>query len=241
MISTSQRSRRTSGLTLLEVLAAVMIFAMVMSVLVGTSSNAVHHVGLSARRLEADLVANNLVADLEIQINQDNAPPIEDDDYTDEPYSIRITTTGLGPTQSGPASAPGFTPVSVAAGGTDEALSLLQTALPAIVGHLRQYDVEVSWFERSGVQRVQRTTFAFDWQAAQTDLAPLIQAVLKTERGESGQEEDETSTNEESKGIDGTGRRGASRSPFDRKPVPAPLSSNARENQILRGLRNNTR
>ena len=68
MIGKTRSERREAGLTLLEVLAAAMIFAMVMTVLIGTSSNAVHHVGVSARRLEAGLVADNLLSDLEMAV-----------------------------------------------------------------------------------------------------------------------------------------------------------------------------
>jgi len=46
--------RSECGLTLLEVLAAFLIFAMVFTVLVGTSQTAVHSQGLAARRLEAN-------------------------------------------------------------------------------------------------------------------------------------------------------------------------------------------
>ena len=61
MIPAPEIRRRAHGLTLLEVLAATLIFALVMTVLVGTSSTAVHRSGLSARRLEANLVADAVV------------------------------------------------------------------------------------------------------------------------------------------------------------------------------------
>ena len=60
MIPNAPTRARQAGLTLLEVLAAAMIFAMVMTVLIGTSSSAVHRVGMSARRLEANTVADGV-------------------------------------------------------------------------------------------------------------------------------------------------------------------------------------
>jgi len=84
-----KRTRRGEfGLTLLEVLAAAMIFAMVMTVLISTSSTAVHNVGVSARRLEANLVAEEMLADLEIQMKQGIAPEIDENELTRDPYAM---------------------------------------------------------------------------------------------------------------------------------------------------------
>ena len=166
------RKKTVRGLTLLEVLAAVMIFAMVMTVLVSTSSNAVHHVGVSARRLEADLVVDSLLAELEVQIKQGLAPPIDKEEFISEQYSIRMVMTDLVPAEQ-----------NAAVGG---ALSLVASALPEVVGYLKQYDIEVSWIEPRGAQSVRRTTFAFDWQSAQAELATLIDAAGSAASGISG-------------------------------------------------------
>jgi uncharacterized membrane protein YgcG len=150
-----------------------MIFAMVMTVLISTSTNAVHHVGKSARRLDADRVADTLLSDLEIQIRQGLAPEIENEEFTQDQYTIRVTMTDLIPSDSISGSG---TPTGAAIGGlTGDALSLLGGALPEVAGYLRQYDIEVSWLEQSGPQSVFRTTFAYDWPAAQVELASLIE------------------------------------------------------------------
>jgi len=52
---------------------------------------------------------------------------------------------------------------------------MLGTELPEVVNHLKQYDIEVSWIEQNGPQRVTRTTFGFDWQTAAVELSDLFQ------------------------------------------------------------------
>jgi hypothetical protein len=175
MIPELRCRRNEAGLTLLEVLAAVMIFAMVMTVLIGTSTNAVHHVGVSSRRLEADLFADKLLSDLEIQIKQGMAPEIEEGEFTSEQFSIRMMRTEIFPDDPGAAAASAIPLTGLGASAGGDILSLLSTALPEVAGHLMQYDIEVSWLEQNGHQTITRTTFAFDWQAAQTELAAFAQ------------------------------------------------------------------
>jgi hypothetical protein len=190
MMSKMRGQRNEAGLTLLEVLAAVMIFAMVMTVLIGTSTSAVHHVGVSSRRLEADLFADNLLSDLEIQIKQGKTPEIEDGEFTSEQFSIRMTRTEIFPDDPGGAAAAAIPLAGIAANAGGDILSLLSAALPEVAGHLMQYDIEVSWLEQNGHQTVTRTTFAFDWQAAQGELAAFAQDA--SQNGVSGLDGDGT-------------------------------------------------
>jgi Tfp pilus assembly protein PilV len=160
-----ERTRRCeSGLTLLEVLAAAMIFAMVMTVLISTSSTAVHNVGVSARRLEANLVAEEILANLEIQMKQGIAPEVDENELTRDPYAITILRTDL--FQGSENAASGGAGIDVA--------SMLGAELPEVAKHLKQYDIEVSWVEQNGPQRITRTTFAFDWQTAAIEFSELF-------------------------------------------------------------------
>lgn len=183
------RMRGERGLTLLEVLAATMIFALVMTVLVGTSSTAVHRSGLAARRLEANLLADAVVADLEIQMRKKIAPVLEKTEWTteDEEYVVRVQNRSLQEALAAPAetleddaagaatpalSGPGSTQIGADAGiGT-----LLAGELPEVAKHLRQYDIEIVWIGADGPESVTRATFAFDWQAAQLEYAALFEA-----------------------------------------------------------------
>lgn len=205
MSSQFLRKRGRAGLTLLEVLAAVLIFSMVMTVLIGTSTNAVHHVGVSSRRLEADLFADNLLSDLEIQIKQGTAPAIEDGEFTNEPFSIRMTMTEIVSDDPNAPSAPGEFATGVAANASGDIVSLLRSSLPEVAGHLKQYDIEVSWLEQNVPQSITRTTFAFDWEAAQVELAALVEDASQNDI--SGLGGDGTSPQANSSGGAGSGRR----------------------------------
>jgi hypothetical protein len=162
--------RIESGLTLLEVLAAAMIFAMVMTVLIGTSSTAVHHVGMSARRLEASLVADGILADLEIQMKRGIAPEIDEEESELEHFAIRVLRTDL---MEGAEATPLDAGANATGAGTDIA-AMLGSDLPEVAKHLKRYDIEVEWIEQDGPQVVTRTTFAFDWQAAAIEYSELF-------------------------------------------------------------------
>ncbi|MAG34440.1 MAG: hypothetical protein CL908_26515 [Deltaproteobacteria bacterium] len=163
------RDRR--GLTLLEVLAAAMIFAMVMAVLVSSSSMSVRRSGLSARRLEANLVAESFLADLEIQIKQRIAPEVEEEERTQEDFVVRIVRSDFAPPPEA-----GAAPPSLSLAGEADIAALLGAELPEVARHLKRYDIEVSWIGGTGtVDKVTRTTFAFDWQAAASELEELFQ------------------------------------------------------------------
>lgn len=184
--------RHERGLTLLEVLAATMIFSLVMTTLIGTSTSGVRRAGESARRLEASELADAVVADLEIQMRKRVAPPVERDEWQseDQVYTIRVqnrtveealsapTTSleeqaaaeaGTAPTEERPLG--GRTRIGGAEGGI---AAVLAAELPEVTKYLRQYDVEVAWEGSRGPQSITRTTFAFDWKTAKTELSDLF-------------------------------------------------------------------
>lgn len=167
---TSRPSRRRSGLTLLEVLAAAMIFAMVMTVLICTSSTAVHSVGVSSRRLEANLLADGVLADLEIMMKQGYAPDVSEFPTESEGFAVQATRIDvLGDAAGTPGGA-----LADLAGGSGDIASVLATELPEVASYLRQYELEVSWIEQDGTHSVTRTTFAYDWDLASEELGDLF-------------------------------------------------------------------
>lgn len=199
------------GLTLLEVLAATMIFALVMTVLVGTSSTAVHRSGLAARRLESNVLADAVVADLEIQMRKKVAPVLEKTEWQteDEQYVVRVQNRSIQEALAAPAETvadeladeqagdsagetvpalPG--PGSTRIGGGSGIGTLLAGELPEVAKHLRQYDIEIVWVGADGPESVTRTTFAFDWQAAQIEYAALFEAA-GGDAGDAGTGDDE--------------------------------------------------
>ena len=200
----TERMRGERGLTLLEVLAATMIFALVMTVLVGTSSTAVHRSGLAARRLEANLLADAVVADLEIQMRKKIAPVVEQTQWTteDEEYVVHVQNRSIEAALAAPAetladdAAGTATPVRPGPGSTQIGAgsgigTLLAGELPEVAKHLRQYDIEIVWIGADGPESVTRTTFAFDWQAAQLEYAALFTAEGGAgDAGKTGDDED---------------------------------------------------
>lgn len=199
--------RHARGLTLLEVLAATMIFALVMTVLVGTSTTAVHRSGVAARRLEANLLADAIVADLEIDMRKQIAPVLERTEWTteDENYVVRVQNRSIQEALAAPAetvadevaeasgaaspaaSGPGATQIGGGAGiGT-----LLAGELPEVAKHLRQYDIEVVWIGPDGPESLTRTTFAFDWQAAKIEYAALFEGAGGTGDADAASDADE--------------------------------------------------
>lgn len=208
-VSVSDRSSgKQAGLTLLEVLAATMIFVMVMTVLIGTSTSAVHRSGKAAMRLEANLVADAFLGDLEIQIKQRIAPTIEQAESNREDFTIQMKRASLlGEATDGPAlGLNGFDEEdeSDSGSGAREIAGLLAGELPEVVKHLYQYDIEVSWIDSSGVQSVTRTTFAFDWQAAALEFSDLFGGPEGDENdlGEGASDDDEDAAAEAASAID---------------------------------------
>lgn len=208
MTTAPARTTRERGLTLLEVLAATLIFSLVMTALIGTSSSGVQRVGKTLRRLEADQVADAVVADLEIQMRKRIAPVIERTEWQTEAespedaYTIRVLNRTIEAALAAPATtvaeeAAGAAPVGQSGGpgatrigGASGIGAMLATELPEVAKHLRQYDVEVVWNGPSGPESVTRTTFAFDWQAAQNEYAELFAAAGGGDAGAEGDEDE---------------------------------------------------
>ena len=162
------------GLTLLEVLAAFLIFSIVFTVLVGTSQTAVHSQGLALRRLEASLIADEVLADLEVQIQQRLTPILVDPDAR-EIFEVEVTSSPF----AAPAAAEGAAPAPAAPdalslAGAGGGAAMLAASFPEAAPYLLRYDVVVRWQEAEGPQQVGRTTFAFDWETASVALADLF-------------------------------------------------------------------
>jgi hypothetical protein len=234
--SRTRTRREELGLTLLEVLAAAMIFSMVMTVLIGTSSTAVHNVGVSARRLEANMVADEILTNLEIEMKQGIAPKVGENESTRDQFAIRVFRTDL-------VQDPDADPVG-SANATSSLALMLGPDLPELAKHLKQYDIEVSWIEQNGPQIVSRTTFAFDWQTAATEFSDLFarsnQAGGGTERSDDGST---GGANGGAEGVTAGGSRPGGRGPIgfgngggdaNKGPTPRRQGHNARKEHFRR-------
>lgn len=160
------------GLTLLEVLAAFLIFSLVFTVLVGTSQKAVQKQGLSLRRLEAKELADAAMVDLDTAFGRRELPFIEEEERQQEEYTIRVLETQLAPED--PGAAPAVPDIGAMMSGGGDIASLIAMQNPALAPFVRQYDIEVEWTEGATQQTIQRTTFAFDWPGAAEQFAKLL-------------------------------------------------------------------
>jgi hypothetical protein len=208
-------TRHRRGLTLLEVLAAFLIFTMVFTVLMGSSQTAVHHQGLAHRRLEANLLADQLLADLEVQM-QMRTTPILPEELSSDPFEMEVREAGFGPDPGdGPAADLGDPGELDLASG--DIMSLLALEMPEAAKFLKRYDIEVRWQEAEGPERISRTTFGFDWQSASAELAALRPGGLEggpDGTGSEGLDEEDGSRSED---LPSTGR-GRDGTPSSRRP-----------------------
>lgn len=202
-------STRQAGLTLLEVLAAFMIFSLVFTVLVGSSQSAVQNQGSAMRRLAANEVADGVLADLEIPMAQHELPVVEASEYVLEEFSVRITEQGFLPGGGGPPAA-AANPAQLMAGGLDLA-SLLATQLPDVGKYLKRYDVEVAWVEGATERSVQRTTFGFDWTAARADATGIFGAAAAANARDAASSTGDTDPQSDEGANEGEGARDRSR------------------------------
>ncbi len=173
------RHQARGGFTLLEVLAAVMIFATVVTILIGSSSETIHRAQISRDRLQASEIADREMAMLEAILSQQEALP-EDKEELGEEFMVRMWSEpalesiggggGRGGNFSGDA-------VQALANGDQGAVGigpLMAAQVPGIDAFLRRYEIRVEWTDGAVVDSVRRTTFAFDWEAAREALPEIF-------------------------------------------------------------------
>ncbi len=195
-------ARRAAGFTLLEVLASVAILGLVYTMLSGVAARWLAAEGEARRRMQASLLADRTLAEIEAQVASGSVPAPGESESADEGEIYRVQTRvqdlslpiELG--QSEPAKRPA------------EAPTLFPTA-PGAPTYLRRIDVVVAWDERGEPLEVQRTTVAFDLQAA----APVLAVIPRpdAEQGAGGGGEPDP---------DAAGAQGQSRQPSDSPTTP---------------------
>jgi prepilin-type N-terminal cleavage/methylation domain-containing protein len=164
-------SSPAGGFTLLEVLAAVAILAMVYVVLAGAAIQGLRAEGESERRLRASLVADEVLTELEAGLAAGAAPPLGSDQSQRGEFEVRVEVENF----ELPAGLLGAEPPPPGEerGGTAVLTSLLASTRPEMPGPLRSFRVEVAWSEVEEEHRVTRTTYAFDLEAAR----PLLEQI----------------------------------------------------------------
>jgi prepilin-type N-terminal cleavage/methylation domain-containing protein len=165
------RARR--GFTLFEVMAAVIVLGLLYSLLASSAIGGLRAEGTSRRRLEASLLADQTLYELEGQILLGSLPEIGSSEEELDEYFVTVNVQPFDPTP--------FLPQETEE--RDEPTrSLLDPPANADESLLRILEVVVSWSEGLDEYRVVRTTFAYDVAA----VAPLLGSLDTSGGGGSG-------------------------------------------------------
>jgi prepilin-type N-terminal cleavage/methylation domain-containing protein len=180
---------RHLAFTLLEVLAAVAILALVYTVLARVGIQGFRAEGGADRRLRASLLADDTLAEIEGQLEMGSTPPIGEKEAKRDEYAIRLRVSPAEiqiPPRSEAATArfqaaaaakrtggaPAQTPGGKAAA-TDPTQSFFRPAGPGEPPPGRHIEVRVSWMEGTTESAVVRETYGLDQSAAQPLLLAL--------------------------------------------------------------------
>jgi prepilin-type N-terminal cleavage/methylation domain-containing protein len=151
---------RERGFTLLEVLVAVALLGLVVSVLAGSAIQGMGYEGDASRRLRASLLADRALWQIEAALKLGAPPqPMHEERQEGEEYQLTVDVqpldlaqAGLGALLAPEAAAGAGAPATPAAGASPLPLYLIS--------------VRVGWVEGLRELEVTRSTFAFDGSAA---------------------------------------------------------------------------
>jgi prepilin-type N-terminal cleavage/methylation domain-containing protein len=152
-----RQARRRSGFTLLEVLAAVAILGGLYIVLAGVAMQGLRAEGESQRRLEASLLADHHLSELEIQLEAGTPPELGRTESEEDLFRIELEVKPFEISLPAP---------STEAGDGAELPSPADDTGTAALAALRTIELTVSWLEGEEERSVVRTTYAFDLEAA---------------------------------------------------------------------------
>jgi prepilin-type N-terminal cleavage/methylation domain-containing protein len=172
---------RRDAFTLLEVMAAVLILGLLYAVLAEAAIRGLRSEGVSRRKVEASLIADRFLSDLEAQLALGQIPKSGQEEQEVDVYRVGISVQPFDPTpileaiekvekergidqkprpkkneESSSMEVGAQTPGSVP---TEDLLAPPRTGQE---GRLRRIDVSVTWQDGEREEQVTRTTFAFD-------------------------------------------------------------------------------
>jgi prepilin-type N-terminal cleavage/methylation domain-containing protein len=187
-----------NGFTLLEVLAAVALLAIAYTALGASGIQGLQHEGEARRRLQASLLADSVIAEIESGVEAGAAPEIGEDEREQDGFRVAVAVEAfaldvpdddaaaggnrigrarsrLGGGAAAPEPLPGPSLLGSGAGGAG-----------AAPPPLRRIVVRVAWDEGYGERSTVRTTYALDGEAASETLAAIGQAAAALQEATGG-------------------------------------------------------
>jgi prepilin-type N-terminal cleavage/methylation domain-containing protein len=166
--SASRAGRRARGFTLLEVLAAVAVLAIVYTSLARAAMQGLSNQGDASRRLHASVLADQALGEIEALLAAGTAPPLGESELpsADEDFAVSVEVRPfdtLADALAAAAAPEAEARARDARGG--EALDAppeLLVQQPGTAPPLLEIGVRVRWLEGAIEQEVTRTTFAAD-------------------------------------------------------------------------------
>ena len=164
---TARSVTRAGGFTLLEVLAAVAILGIWFSVLAGVAIQGLRSEGENERRIRASLLADRVLADIELNLAAGQFPEETDTETEDEEFTIRTSSVPLIELEFAELDA--------------ELLLLLENDLAKLAPDLHAIIVSVTWIEGAQEEKVTRLRYAWD-------SAPLFELLSDPNAAQSGED-----------------------------------------------------
>jgi len=159
--------RSERGLTLLEVMAAVAILGLVYTVLARAGTQGILSEGRSRGLLEASLLADATLSEIESQLSYGFAPELG---VTEQEVDDFLVTVEVSSWEPPPELAALITPAELLPG--ESFPNLFGSGTQRDPGFVEEIAVRVTWSDGVGERSVERVTFGVDAAGAAASLAP---------------------------------------------------------------------
>ncbi len=162
----AEPTRKQAGFTLFEVLGAVAIMGISYVMLATIALQSVRAIGESQRRIEASLLADERLAEIELAAEIGQLIEFRDEELDEEPFLVRIEILDM---EENYGNTTGHVDDSTDLIGFLAAESIGPFAEHRnsnwLLGYLREVHITVSWMEGIEERALTRTAFIFDQQA----------------------------------------------------------------------------